>query len=81
MALWGSGQRKGRPPSKKHTIGMMKTLGLLLLFSGWLLVLAALVLLNTLAKRAGFITAGVAIEILGLGLLFRSQLLAVGDRR
>jgi hypothetical protein len=59
----------------------MKILGLLLLFSGWGLVLSALALLGTAAARGGFIAAGVAIELLGLFLLFRGHLQARGDRR
>ena len=47
----------------------MKLIGILLLLSGWLIVLAALVMLHAFAERAAFITAGVGIEALGLALL------------
>jgi hypothetical protein len=43
-------------------------IGLLLLVMGWLLVLAALVLLPALASRYAFVLAGLAVELLGLGL-------------
>jgi uncharacterized membrane protein len=41
----------------------------LLLVSGWLIVLAALVMLQTVVQRATFIAAGFGTEILGLILL------------
>ena len=49
----------------------MKLIGSLLLVSGWLIVLAALVMLVALAQRAIFIAAGMGVEILGLLLLTR----------
>ena len=47
----------------------MKLIGCLLLISGWLIVLASLVMLQAFAQRAAFIAAGFGTEILGLGLL------------
>ena len=47
----------------------MKLIGCLLLISGWLIVLAALVMLQTPVQRAAFIAAGFGTEILGLVLL------------
>ena len=45
----------------------MRIAGVLLLFAGWSIVLAALALLASLpSPRAGFIFAGVGVEILGL---------------
>jgi hypothetical protein len=44
----------------------------LLLLSGWLIVLAALVMLSAFAQRAAFITAGIGVEVLGLALLTHS---------
>jgi hypothetical protein len=44
-----------------------------MLLSGWIIVLAALVLLPGLGMRAAFIAAGVAVEIVGLGLIGRGQ--------
>jgi hypothetical protein len=52
----------------------MKFLGFALLYSGWLIVLAALGLLQGGGARAIFIFAGVAVEILGLGLAIRAHL-------
>jgi len=52
----------------------MRLAGLLLLVSGWAIVLAAFLLLGATAARSGFVAAGVAIEILGLGLAARSHL-------
>jgi len=51
----------------------MRLAGLLLLVSGWAIVLAAFLLLGANAARAGFVAAGVAIEILGLGLVARTH--------
>lgn len=47
----------------------MKLIGCLLLLSGWLIVVAALVMLSVFAQRAAFISAGIGVEILGLILL------------
>ncbi len=51
----------------------MKLAGCLLLISGWLIVLAALVMLPEFAMRAAFVIAGIAVEIIGLGLIARGQ--------
>ena len=47
----------------------MKLIGCLLLFSGWLIVVAALVMLAAFAQRAAFVAAGMGVEVLGLVLL------------
>lgn len=47
----------------------MKLIGCSLLFSGWLIVVAALVMLTAFLQRAAFISAGLGIEIVGLVLL------------
>jgi len=44
-------------------------MGFVLLISGWVLVLAALMLLGGIAQRFAFILAGLAVELLGLHLL------------
>jgi len=49
----------------------LKLIGSLLLVSGWLIVLAALIMLVTVAQRAIFIAAGIGVEVLGLVLLTR----------
>lgn len=52
----------------------MKALGFLMLLAGWLIVLAAIVLLEFATPRAAFVLAGMAVEILGLGLVIRAHL-------
>lgn len=59
----------------------MKLLGFLLLLAGWAIVLAAIVLLPTVALRAVFVIAGVAVEVLGLALFIRAHLLSPGELR
>ncbi len=56
----------------------MKLAGCLMLISGWMIVLAALVLLPSLPLRAGFVAAGLLVEAIGLGLIARGQ---VNDQR
>ena len=53
----------------------MKVLGFLMLLAGWFLVLAAIVLFASPPLRAAFVLAGIAVEILGLVLAFRSHLI------
>ncbi|HYV74165.1 MAG TPA: hypothetical protein VFB24_07900 [Candidatus Binatia bacterium] len=53
----------------------MRPIGFLLLLAGWFLVLAALEMLNAATSRAIFVLAGMAIEILGLVLVFRANLI------
>jgi hypothetical protein len=52
----------------------MKIPGILLLLAGWFLVLSSLVLIRATVARASFVLAGIAVELLGLGMLFRSHL-------
>jgi hypothetical protein len=52
----------------------LKIAGLLLLLAGCALVLSALVLLNSLPSRMGFVLAGIAVEILVFVLLARSHI-------
>lgn len=44
-------------------------IGCLLLLSGFFVVVAAMVLMNSFQTRMGFVVAGVGVEVLGLGLL------------
>ena len=53
---------------------LMKIAGFLLLTSGWLLVLAAIVLLGSAGARRAFVVAGLGTELLGLALAVRSHL-------
>jgi len=57
-----------------NQLGTMRLAGLLLLSAGWAIVLAAFLMLGAVAARAAFVAAGVAIELLGLGLVARSHL-------
>jgi ABC-type transport system involved in cytochrome bd biosynthesis fused ATPase/permease subunit len=50
----------------------LKLIGCLLLFSGWFLVAAALVMLSALAQRLTFVAAGIGVEVLGLILSMRA---------
>jgi hypothetical protein len=52
----------------------MKVVGFLMLLAGWFLVLAAIVLFPSQAFRGAFVLSGIAVEILGLVLAFRSHL-------
>jgi len=47
----------------------LRIAGILLMLAGWMLMLAAVVMLNSLPARTGFAVAGMAVEILGLALL------------
>lgn len=50
----------------------MRLAGFFLLLAGWVIVLAALVLLPPALPRAVFIVAGAAVEVLGFALVARS---------
>jgi len=52
----------------------MKLAGLLLLVAGWGIVIAAVALLPSPVGRAGFVLAGIAVELLGLALMVNSHL-------
>jgi cytochrome c biogenesis protein CcdA len=58
----------------------MKLAGFFLLLSGWIIVAAAVILLLPTNARIVFVLAGVAVEILGLTLVIRSNPLAVGEK-
>jgi hypothetical protein len=51
----------------------MKILGFFLTTAGWLIMLAALVLLSTETARSIFAAAGIAVQITGLVLVIRSH--------
>jgi len=57
----------------------MKLAGLLLLLSGWGIVLAAMVLLAAPIGRTAFVLAGIGVEALGLILVVRSHLVLRKD--
>lgn len=54
----------------------MRLAGFVLLLAGWALVLSALILLRAEVPRTVFALAGMAVEVLGLGLAFRSHLIS-----
>jgi hypothetical protein len=58
----------------------MKLTGLLLLPSGWIIVLAAVALLKPSVSQNVFVLAGVAVEILGMTLIVRAHLIPRGGR-
>jgi hypothetical protein len=58
----------------------MKITGVLLLVTGWLLVLCALVMLSAPAARNAFVLAGIGVEALGLALAVRAHLPERADR-
>ena len=62
-----------RPSRISWCIAFMKIAGFLLLLAGWLLVLAAVVLLHPGTARGAFTVAGMGVQILGLALVFRSH--------
>jgi hypothetical protein len=59
----------------------MKAVGFLMLLAGWLLVLVAIVLFASPTLQAAFVLAGVAVELLGLVLVFRSHLIPREEKR
>ena len=52
----------------------MRLAGFLLLLAGWSIVLTAVVLLASALPRAGFVLAGIGVEVLGVVLVARSHL-------
>jgi hypothetical protein len=59
----------------------LKLIGCLLLVSGFIVVLAALVLMRSFAAKLGFVGAGMAVEALGLGLLINGHRVVVKEQR
>lgn len=64
-------------PSRRS---FMKLAGFLLLLAGWVIVVAAVILLIPVNARTIFVLAGVAVEIIGLTLVIRSNPLAVSEK-
>ena len=58
----------------------MKLVGFLLLLSGWMLVLAAVALLQSALTLAAFVLAGMGVEVMGLIFVVRSHLSERGGR-
>jgi hypothetical protein len=59
----------------------MKAVGFLMVVAGWFLVLAAIVLFASPSLRIAFVLTGVAVETLGLVLVFRSHLIPREEKR
>jgi hypothetical protein len=51
----------------------MKIAGFLLMIAGWFLTILAVILLRTETARGVFVLAGLAVEALGLVLVFRAH--------
>ena len=68
--------RSLRGISRGH-IGM-KLAGFLLMLAGWGIVVSTLPLLSSTTMRAAFVLAGILVELMGLGLVFRSHLVPKG---
>jgi hypothetical protein len=56
----------------------MKLAGFLLLLAGWGIVVSTLPLLPSLSMRTAFVLAGIAVELVGLGLVVRAHLVPKG---
>jgi hypothetical protein len=52
----------------------MRLAGFFLLITGWIIILAAIVLFPAAVTRSWFAVIGAAVELLGLILVFRSHL-------
>ena len=70
----------GRAALPWQTRTSMKLAGFLLLLAGWVIVVAAVILLIPVNARTIFVIAGIAVEIVGLTLVIRSNPLAVGEK-
>ena len=58
----------------------MRYAGFLFLLSGWLIVLAAVILLKSVALT-GFVLTGFLVQLLGLTLVVRSHVIPHGEKR
>lgn len=59
----------------------MRLVGCLLLLSGFVLSVVALVLLASLGQRVAFVGAGLGVEVLGVALLTRANTAIVKEQR
>jgi hypothetical protein len=59
----------------------LRLLGCLLLLSGFVLTLVALVLLASLGERLAFVAAGLGVEVIGVGLLTRAHTALAKEQR
>ena len=59
----------------------MRLVGFFLLPSGWIIVIAAVVLLPSSPSQAAFALAGVGVELLGLAIVVRTHLIRHRETR
>jgi len=59
---------------------LLKTGGFFFLLSGWAIAVSAVALLDSAGAMGGFVAAGLALEIAGLGMLVRAHLPAGGRK-
>lgn len=57
----------------------MKLAGFFLLLAGWIIIVAALVILESKVSRSVFVLAGLLVELLGLALVGRRHCQIVGE--
>lgn len=82
ILLWAESKLSiARRRGRWHRIQVIKTTGIFLLVSGWIIVLTAVALLPQGPLVNGFVPAGMVVEGIGLVLLFRSHLIAPGEHR
>jgi hypothetical protein len=67
-------------PGRQRRSDPLKPAGFLLLIMGWILVLAAVVLLKQETARGAFVMAGLGVEALGLFLVVRSHIAPKPER-
>lgn len=78
--LTGDAQPGAMPLAVGPGTFKMRVVGFLMLLAGWFLVLAAVVLFPSAGIRAAFVLVGVAVEGLGLFIVFRSHLIPKEDK-
>lgn len=64
-----------------NKIRIIKLMGVFLLLSGWMIVLATMALLTASTFRSSFLVAGVAVEAVGMMILFRAHRVTHRDPR
>jgi len=59
----------------------MRLVALFLLLAGWIIALTAVALMEGAGQRTAFALAGLAVQLIGLGLLVRAHMPLHGDRQ
>ena len=78
--LTGDAEPEGMPLAVGPGTFKMRVVGFLMLLAGWFLVLAAVVLFPSPGIRAAFVLVGIAVEGVGLFIVFRSHLIPKEDK-